>query len=97
MNLQRRAVVTNEEDQRLFLELVLAERIDDLPHTVVTNGAEAGIFESARPEPFCSEFGFGPERGFVSRTSAGILLLLGFLVLMNLLAIVLRSRFERKW
>jgi phosphate transport system permease protein len=38
-----------------------------------------------------------PERGFVSRTSAAILVLLGFLVVMNLIAIALRHRFERKW
>jgi phosphate transport system permease protein len=38
-----------------------------------------------------------PERGFVSRTSAGILVLLGFLIVMNLIAIILRRRFERKW
>jgi phosphate transport system permease protein len=38
-----------------------------------------------------------PERGFVSRTSAAILVLLGFLVVMNMLAIVLRQMFERKW
>ena len=38
-----------------------------------------------------------PERGFASRTSAAILVLLGFLVTMNALAIYLRSRFERKW
>ncbi len=38
-----------------------------------------------------------PERGFVSRTSAAILVLLGFLVLMNGLAIFLRNKFERKW
>lgn len=38
-----------------------------------------------------------PERGFVSRTSAAILVLLGFLMVMNMLAIVLRQRFERKW
>jgi phosphate transport system permease protein len=38
-----------------------------------------------------------PERGFVSRTSAAILVLLGFLVIMNMVAIVLRHRFERKW
>lgn len=38
-----------------------------------------------------------PERGFVSRTSAAILVLLGFLVMMNGIAIYLRSRFERKW
>ncbi|NNU79746.1 phosphate ABC transporter permease PstA [Halovulum dunhuangense] len=38
-----------------------------------------------------------PERGFVSRTSAAILVLLGFLVVMNALAIFLRNRFERRW
>lgn len=38
-----------------------------------------------------------PERGFVSRTSAAILVLLGFLVLMNGAAIWLRNRFERRW
>ena len=38
-----------------------------------------------------------PERGFVSRTSAAILVLLGFLVLMNGLAVVLRQFFERRW
>jgi len=38
-----------------------------------------------------------PERGFVSRTSAAILVLLGFLVLMNGLAVLLRNRFERRW
>lgn len=38
-----------------------------------------------------------PERGFVSRTSAAILVLLGFLVLMNGIAIFLRQKFERRW
>ncbi|RDC71697.1 phosphate ABC transporter permease PtsA [Rhodovulum sp. 12E13] len=38
-----------------------------------------------------------PERGFVSRTSAAILVLLTFLIMMNALAIFLRNRFERKW
>jgi len=38
-----------------------------------------------------------PERGFVARTSAGILVLLGFLLVMNGIAIFLRQRLERKW
>ncbi len=38
-----------------------------------------------------------PESAFVSRTSAAILVLLAFLVLMNLSAVLLRSRFERRW
>jgi phosphate transport system permease protein len=38
-----------------------------------------------------------PERGFVARTSAGILVLLGFLVIMNGIAIFLRQRLERTW
>ncbi len=38
-----------------------------------------------------------PERGFVSRTSAAICVLLAFLICMNALAIFLRKRFERRW
>jgi phosphate transport system permease protein len=38
-----------------------------------------------------------PERGFVARTSAGILVLMGFLVIMNVVAIFLRQRLSRKW
>lgn len=38
-----------------------------------------------------------PERGFVSRTSAAILVLLVFLVTMNGVAIYLRNKFERRW
>jgi phosphate transport system permease protein len=38
-----------------------------------------------------------PERGFVERTSAAILVLLAFLILMNGTAVYLRRRFERRW
>lgn len=38
-----------------------------------------------------------PERGFVARTSAAILVLLGFLIVMNGLAVWLRHRLERNW
>jgi phosphate transport system permease protein len=38
-----------------------------------------------------------PERGFVSRTSAAIMVLLGFLLVMNAIAIFLRHRLERRW
>ena len=38
-----------------------------------------------------------PERAFTERTSAAILVLLAFLILMNLFAVWLRRRFERRW
>ena len=38
-----------------------------------------------------------PERAFAERTSAAIIVLLGFLLLMNAVAIFLRKRFERRW
>ena len=38
-----------------------------------------------------------PERAFMAKTSAAIIVLLLFLVTMNLLAVVLRKKFERKW
>ncbi len=38
-----------------------------------------------------------PERAFVERTSAAIMVLLAFLIAMNSLAISLRKRLERRW
>ncbi|KLN60930.1 phosphate ABC transporter permease [Kiloniella spongiae] len=38
-----------------------------------------------------------PERGFVEKTSAAIMILLAFLVVMNAIAVILRKRFERRW
>lgn len=38
-----------------------------------------------------------PERAFVERTSAAILVLLAFLIAMNAIAILLRKKFERRW
>jgi phosphate transport system permease protein len=35
--------------------------------------------------------------GFVEKTAAAILVLLGFLILLNLVAIILRKKFEKKW
>ncbi|WP_374653388.1 phosphate ABC transporter permease PstA [Dongia sp.] len=38
-----------------------------------------------------------PERAFVEKTSAGIMVLLAFLISMNAIAIFVRRRFERRW
>ncbi|MBU6140398.1 MAG: phosphate ABC transporter permease PstA [Proteobacteria bacterium] len=38
-----------------------------------------------------------PETGFAEKTSAAILLLLTLLILFNLVAIILRKKFEKKW
>jgi phosphate transport system permease protein len=38
-----------------------------------------------------------PERAFTERTSAAILVLLIFLIIMNGLAVYLRKRYERRW
>ena len=38
-----------------------------------------------------------PERAFTERTSAAILVLLAFLIVMNGLAVYLRKRYERRW
>jgi len=38
-----------------------------------------------------------PERAFVERTSAAIMVLLAFLIVMNAAAVYLRKRFERRW
>ena len=60
--------------------------------------APGGILEPATALPTqIFSWADSPERGFVSRTSAAILVLLGFLVIMNAIAIFLRQRFERSW
>ena len=38
-----------------------------------------------------------PERAFIERTSAAILILLSFLIVMNAAAIYIRYKFEKKW
>ncbi len=38
-----------------------------------------------------------PERAFVERTSAAIMVLLAFLISMNAAAVFLRRKFERRW
>jgi phosphate transport system permease protein len=38
-----------------------------------------------------------PERAFVERTSGAIIVLLGFLIVMNATAVVLRNKFEKRW
>lgn len=58
----------------------------------------SGITDSATVLPVqvfrWSDF---PEQAFEARTAAAICVLLIFLVLMNLVAIILRRRFERRW
>ena len=38
-----------------------------------------------------------PERAFVEKTSAAIIILLSFLMVMNFVAVYLRKRLERRW
>lgn len=60
--------------------------------------APSGPFDSATALPTqIFIWADSPERGFVSRTSAAILVLLTFLITMNAIAIYLRQKFERKW
>jgi phosphate transport system permease protein len=37
------------------------------------------------------------ERAFQERTAAAIMVLLAFMIIMNLAAVLLRRRFERRW
>ena len=38
-----------------------------------------------------------PERAFEEKTAAAIVILLAFLICMNLIAVIMRKKFERKW
>ncbi|MCB1865728.1 MAG: phosphate ABC transporter permease PstA [Chromatiales bacterium] len=57
-----------------------------------------GVFDPATALPVqIYLWSDSPERAFVERTSAAIMVLLGFLILMNAAAVMLRKRFERRW
>lgn len=57
-----------------------------------------GIFDKATVLPVqIYLWADSPERAFVERTSAAIIILLCFLLVMNALAVVLRKKFERRW
>jgi phosphate transport system permease protein len=57
-----------------------------------------GITESASVLPVqIFLWSTSPERGFVEKTAAAIMVLLAFLIVMNALAIYLRHRLERRW
>lgn len=57
-----------------------------------------GIFDKATVLPVqIYLWADSPERAFVERTSAAIILLLLFLIVMNALAVILRKKFERRW
>jgi phosphate transport system permease protein len=58
----------------------------------------SGVFDPATVLPVqIYLWADSPERAFVERTSAAIIVLLVFLVLMNFTAVVLRRRAERRW
>ncbi len=57
-----------------------------------------GIFEPATVLPVqIFLWADSPERAFIERTSAAIMVLLGFLIAMNALAVILRKKLERRW
>ncbi len=57
-----------------------------------------GIFEPATVLPVqIFLWADSPERAFIERTSAAIMVLLGFLITMNAVAVILRKKLERRW
>ncbi|MDH4073470.1 MAG: phosphate ABC transporter permease PstA [Gammaproteobacteria bacterium] len=58
----------------------------------------SGVFDPATALPVqIYLWADSPERAFTERTSAAIIVLLGFLLLMNLAAVIMRLRVERRW
>ncbi len=58
----------------------------------------SGAFDSATVLPVqIYLWADSPERAFVERTSAAIMVLLTFLIAMNAIAVIMRKRFERRW
>ena len=57
-----------------------------------------GVFDPATALPVqIFIWADSPERAFLAKTAAGIMVLLGFLIVMNLSAVLLRRHFTRRW
>jgi len=57
-----------------------------------------GIFDAATVLPVqIYLWSDSPERAFVEKTAAAIIVLLAFLITMNATAVILRKKFERRW
>jgi len=57
-----------------------------------------GVFDAATVLPVqIFLWADSPERAFAAKMAAGIMVLLAFLIAMNLIAVILRRRFEQKW
>jgi len=63
--------------------------IGDIPHSPLdpTSALPTQIFMWAR----------NPEPGFIANAAAGIIVLLAFIIFMNMIAIILRRKFEQRW
>lgn len=60
--------------------------------------APAGITDAATALPVqIFLWADSPERGFSERTAAAIIVLIGFLIIMNASAVLLRRKLEKKW
>jgi len=61
----------------------------DIPSTPIDPSASLPVQVYLRSE--------SAERGFVEKTSATIMILLSFLIIMNFIAVYLRQKFEKRW
>nr|MBP9694767.1 phosphate ABC transporter, permease protein PstA [Alphaproteobacteria bacterium] len=63
--------------------------IGDIPHSPLdpASALPTQIFMWAR----------NPEPGFIANAAAGIIVLLAFIIFMNMIAIILRRKFEQRW
>ena len=59
---------------------------------------DGGIFDPATALPVqVYSWASRADPAFIERSAGAIIVLLAFLLIMNILAIVLRRRFERRW
>jgi len=93
------AAVSAETRVRFVTPGIALRRLHEvLDHDVVIVDVPGGPLEPSTVLPVqIYLWADSPERAFVERTSAAIMVLLGFLIFMNAVAVLLRKRFERRW
>ena len=85
------------ESRMLKLDVLFVALTQTLTVAFVAEVPDGPMDESTVLPVLIYKWSTGAERAWEPQTAAAIIVLLIFLILMNLIAIILRRRFERRW
>ena len=97
-NKQTNSVALVDGERKKKKQKELQEHIAAFVGTYPAGPLDGGIVDPATALPVqVYAWASRSDPAFIERSSGAIIVLLGFLLIMNLLVILLRRRFERRW